>query len=151
MVEIIEFLIGKGYEICLMSFCKKEGDEETIKSILNKCNYDMTNNIETYYYRGNLDEALNIIGDCSLVVGARFHSVVLGMALEKPVIPVIYSDKTKHLLEDMNINLKTIDIKKIESFDINSITQEDLEKIIDVKKQKRESEKHFEKLDKILK
>ena len=150
MIELINFLLEKNYEICLMSFCKREKDEEAIESILNKCNKEIREKIETYYYRGNLEEALNIIGDSSLVVGGRFHANILAMVLGKPVIPVIYSDKMKNVLDDMGVNLKTIDIRKIENFSISSIQQEDLEKITIIEKEKRESEKQFEALDKAL-
>ena len=151
MIELIKFLLKRNYDICLMSFCKNEKDEEAIESILHRCDEETRTKIETYYYRGNIEEALNVIGNSSLVVGSRFHANILGMIMGKSIIPVIYSDKTKHVLEDMKINIKTIDIKNIKEFDINSISQEDLTKVIDVSKEKEESEKHFEKLDEILK
>ena len=150
IIELMKFLINKGYEICLMSFCKREKDEEAIESIINKCSEELKNRIETYYYRGNIKEALNVIGDSSLVIGSRFHANILGLLLRKPTIPVIYSDKTIHVLEDMNIDLKKIDIREIDTFDISSISDEDLNKIIDVSKQKIDSNRHFEFLDKEL-
>ena len=150
IIELIKYLIDKGYEICLMSFCQKEKDEEEIESILSKCDIETKNKIETYYYRGNIEEALNTLGDSSLVIGSRFHANILAMVLGKPVIPVIYSDKMNHVLEDMKANLKTIDIRQIKDFDVNSITDEDLSKIINIDKERKESLRHFEKLDEIL-
>lgn len=150
MIELINFLIQKGYEICLMSFCKREKDEEAIESIVNRCNEELREKIETYYYRGNVEEALDVLGDSSLIVGARFHANILGMVLGKPVIPVIYGDKIKNVLNDMNANLKTIDIRKIEEFEISSIQQEDLEKVINIEKEREQSEKQFKALDEIL-
>ena len=150
IIELIKYLIDKGYEICLMSFCQKEKDEEEIESILSKCDIETKNKIETYYYRGNIEEALNTLGDSSLVIGSRFHANILAMVLGKPVIPVIYSDKMNHVLEDMKANLKTIDIRQIKDFDVNSITDEDLSKIINIDQERKESLRHFEKLDEIL-
>lgn len=150
MIELIKLLQEKGYEICLMSFCKMEKDEEAIESILAQCDEKTKSNIETYYYNGNVEEALNLLGDSQVIVGSRFHANILGLLLGKAIIPVLYSDKTKHVLEDMKIETKMIDIRTIENFDINTITEEDLEKHFDVEKQKKDANKHFEKLDEVL-
>ena len=50
MLELIEFLIKKDYEICLMSFCKAEHDEEAIERIYTKIPEEQKQNIEKYYY-----------------------------------------------------------------------------------------------------
>ena len=150
MIELIKFLMNKGYEICLMSFCKKQDDEKAIESILNKYDEYTRKKIATYYYNGNAKEALNVIGDSSLVIGSRFHANVIGMALGKAVIPVYYSDKTKNVIEDMEVEMKTVDIRNIQDFDINSLTDEDLTKVVDVSKYRIEAQKHFKELDKIL-
>lgn len=150
MIELIEFLQKKGYEICLMSFCELEKDEEAIESILSKCKEETKQNIETYYYKGNMEEALNILGDCQIIIGSRFHANIIGLLLGKTILPVLYSDKTKHVLEDMKIETKMIDIRNIENFDVNSITEEDLETHFEVEKQKEDAKRHFEKLDEVL-
>ena len=150
IIELITFLQYKKYEICLMSFCKVEKDEDAIRSILSKCNYELKKKVQVYYYNGNIEEALNIIGDSSLVVGSRFHANIIGLLLGKTIIPVIYSDKTKHVLDDMNVKTKMIDIRDIENFSIDSINDDDLNRIIDVTKQRKDAIKHFEILDKVL-
>ena len=150
MVELIEFLENKGYEICLMSFCKKQDDEKAVESIINKCDDATKERIEKYYYRGDFKEALNVIGDSSLVIGSRFHANIIGMVLGKSVIPIYYSDKTKNVIDDMGLEIKTIDIRKIEEFNVNILKDEDLTKVIDISKYKIESSEHFKMLDKIL-
>ena len=150
MIELIDFLQKKGYEICLMSFCKEENDETAIVSILEKCDNELRNKIETYFYDGNIKEALNVLADSSLIVGSRFHANIIGLLLEKTIIPVIYSDKTKHVLDDMNISPKMIDIRNIENFSVESIKEEDLNYVIDVSKQRKDALRHFEKLEKYL-
>ena len=66
-------------------------------------------------------------------------------------MPVLYSDKTLHVLEDMQINTPIIDIRNLESFDIKSITDDDLTRHYDVEKQKEDAQRHFERLDLQLK
>lgn len=148
IVDMILYFRENNYDICLMSFCKKEGDEDAIKRILDMI-YDKKN-IETYFYDGNLDEALNIISSSEIIVGTRFHANVLGMVFGKKVIPISYSDKTAHMLQDLGFNGVSYDIRKINSFDITKLHNLE-DNIIDISKTKKEAELHFRELDKILK
>ena len=147
MLELITFLIKKEYEICLMSFCKNENDEEEIEKIYNQIPENQKKKVEKYYYNGNIEEALNTIADSQLVVGGRFHANIIGLCLGKSILPVLYSDKTLHVLEDMQINTPIIDIRKLENFNIESIKDEDLTRHYDIEKQKEDAQRHFEKLD----
>ena len=147
MLELITFLIKKEYEICLMSFCKNENDEEEIEKIYNQIPENQKKKVEKYYYNGNIEEALNTIADSQLVVGGRFHANIIGLCLGKSILPVLYSDKTLHVLEDMQINTPIIDIRKLENFNIESIKEEDLTRHYDIEKQKEDAQRHFEKLD----
>ena len=150
MLDLIENLASKDYEICLMSFCEVEKDEETIESMLQKCDNTIKNKIQTYYYNGNIKEALNVIGDSQIVVGSRFHANIIGLLLGKTVIPVLYSDKTKHVLDDMNLPIETIDIRQMQDIDIPTFVDKNLDKHFDVEKQKTDARRHFENLDKVL-
>lgn len=111
IIELTKNFIKEGYEILYMSFCKSEGDEIAIKRILDKLDEKTRQVIKTYYYKGNIEEALNILGDSSIIVGSRFHANVLGIVLKKEIIPVIYSDKTTNMLKDIEFKGKTIDIR----------------------------------------
>ncbi|OKZ76588.1 MAG: hypothetical protein BHW01_07380 [Clostridium sp. 27_14] len=147
MLELITFLIKKEYEICLMSFCKNENDEEEIEKIYSQIPENQKKKVEKYYYNGNIEEALNTIADSQLVVGGRFHANIIGLCLGKSILPVLYSDKTLHVLEDMQINTPIIDIRKLENFNIESIKDEDLTRHYNIEKQKEDAQRHFEKLD----
>ena len=134
-----------------MSFCKNENDEEEIEKIYNKIPENQKKKVEKYYYNGNIEEALNTIADSQLVVGGRFHANIIGLCLGKSILPVLYSDKTLHVLEDMQINTPIIDIRKLENFNIESIKDEDLTRHYNIEKQKEDAQRHFEKLDLQLK
>lgn len=146
IIEMIKMFQAKNYKITLMSFCKFEGDENAIERILTK-----VENVDKYYYNGNIEEALNIIAESKIIVGTRFHANILGLVMNKTVIPIAYSDKTLNVLKDINFKGKVFDIRNMDDFDINSISDKDLNYKCNVDKQKKEAKKHFEKLDLFLK
>ena len=151
IIDMVNFFEKNGYEIVLMSYCKKEGDEEAIKSILSKIeNEKIKSKIKTYFYSGNTEEALDVMGDCQIVVGSRFHANILGLVLNKTIIPIAYSDKTLNVLRDMNFKGKIYDIRNLDNFENNSLKEEDLTYKLDVNFQKKDAQRHFEKLDKVL-
>ena len=153
MIEMIEFFTKKGYEICLMSFCKEEKDEEAIEAIFQQCSEKLKPKIEKYFYRGNIKEALDRIGDSSLMVGSRFHANIIALLLGKKVIPVLYSDKTKHVIEDMQLNLKMIDIKDIKNFNVKEneeILLQEQNNTQKISEAIKDASRQFEELDKIL-
>ena len=73
------------------------------------------------------------------------------MLLKKAVIPMMYSDKTKNILEDMNFKGKILDIRKLDSFNAEEISKENMTYKQDCEFQIKDAQKHFEKLDKVLK
>lgn len=151
IIEMTKFFIDKGYEVCYMSFCKDEFDEEAIEAILNKCDNNLKNNISTYYYRGNRQEALEQLADSQIIVGGRFHANILGLLFGKTVIPMLYSNKTQNVLENMNFKGKIIDIRKIDELNIQKeLTKDMLEYKQDIKYELEHAEEHFKKLDQVL-
>ena len=151
IIELITYLNNKGYNATLMSFCKDEGDEECINSIINKMKKNKVRKIPSkYFYRGDLHEALNVLGSSKIIVGTRFHANIIGMLMDKVIIPIAYSDKTINVLNDMNFEGKIFDVRKLEEFTINSLEEKDLNYKINVSRQKKDALKHFDKLDNIL-
>lgn len=152
IIEIIDKMINKGYEITLMSFCKNECDEITIENIINKMsNKDYINKINKFYYNGNIDEALNIIASSEIIFGSRFHANILGMVFGKTVIPISYDNKTINLLKDIGFKGKQFDIRNMNEFNVSNLNDDDLNYKYDISKQKKLAEESFINLDKILK
>lgn len=114
--NIINYFSKLNYEICLMSFCKNEGDEEEIEKI---CKSIKNEKIQKYYYRGNIHETLDIIKESDIIVGSRFHANILGLAFNKIIIPLAYSDKTIDALKDINFKGKIYDLRKNEEIILN--------------------------------
>lgn len=151
IIELIKYLFEKDYKVCLMSFCKAENDEEAINRLIAELDDKSKAKIEKYFYNGNIEEALNNIGDSSIVIGSRFHAIILGLLLNKSILPIIYSDKTKNVLEENNIDVKIFDIKKLDDFNLYDLEESDFSKVHNIEKLIKNSEKQFEKLDLILK
>lgn len=148
IAEIAQKYTDGGYEVVLMSFCKAEGDQLAIDRI-----YDATKDnkkITKYCYDGDIDKALNEIASSEIVIGTRFHSVVLGLVFEKKVLPIIYSNKTKNMLKDINYKGKLIEISEMDNLSADEVMKYPYS-YGSVDKLAKESEKHFEKLDKFLK
>ena len=146
-MKITNYYADKNYEVVLMSFCKGEGDEDVIDRILEKTNSDK---IKSYYYNGNIDEALAEIASSEIVVGTRFHSIILGLVFNKKILPIIYSSKTKNMLNDLKFKGKMLEIN-----DIDKINDENIDSYVsnklNIDKQRKMAEKHFEKLDELIK
>ena len=145
--EMIEFFIENGYKVALMSFCKRENDEIAIERILNNLDENTKQQVQKYFYDGNVEEALNYIAQSQIIVGTRFHANILGLLLRKTVIPIIYSNKTTEFLKDIKFEGKAIDIKGDCKF---NLTLEDLKYKKDVTKEIEKAQEQFKALDKLL-
>lgn len=151
IIELIKELNERQYKITLMSFCKEEGDEHAIELIMDKINdKKIKKSINYYYYNGNINEALNIIGKSQIIVASRFHATILGLVMKKTVIPVAYSNKTINVLNDLGFKGKIFDIRKPNDFDVKKLNDKDFSYKFNVDKYKKEAEGHFKKLDLIL-
>ena len=136
------------YEVELFSFCSAEKDDIAIKELLTQNNN--YSKVKTYYYDGNVDSAIKELASAQVVIGTRFHANVLGMLLNKAVIPIIYNDKTRELLKDLSFKGKYVDLDNIDEFDINEIGDDDLNYRVNIDEFKRNSVNHFKILDTVL-
>ena len=150
IIELIKFFIHNNYDITLMSFCKAECDEEAIQSLLSHCDEKLKSKIDTYFYNGNVEKALNVLGDSEIIVGTRLHANILGMVLGKTILPIAYSSKTVNILNDIGYTGKIIDMNKIQEFDVNQLNNNDLKYKLNVDFQKIDANRQFEKLDNVL-
>ena len=151
IIDIIYYFDNLGYTIILMSFCKFEGDEVAIEKIINKIDKSkLKRDLEEYFYNGNINGALDIIGDSQIIFGSRFHANILGLLLGITIFPIAYSDKTVNVLNDIGFEGKIIDIRNIDKFSVNDISDEDLTYKCNVDVYKKDALNHFIELDKIL-
>ena len=85
------------------------------------------------------------------VIATRFHAMILGLAENKPVLPIIYSDKTINVLNDLNFEGEIIDLRKDKDWSLISEPQKWGSLPIDMTDRlKVDSQLHFSKLDEFL-
>lgn len=138
-------------KVKLISFCKNEGDEEAIEEILRIIPESFRDRVDKYYYRGNIEEALEIIGKAEAIVATRFHAMILGFIYKKKVYPIAYSKKTTNVLEDLEFKGNYCSFDKLNEVSYDKIMENEIldEDILELAK--KDAEKHFEKLDLFLK
>lgn len=146
MASLLQGYLQKGCTLVMSSFCKVEGDETGIQKILTAMGCENDPRIRVLNYNGtNADELVRAIAQSDAVIASRFHAAILAMVAGRPVLPVVYSDKTLHVLEDLGFEGTVIDIRKDAPYTGEpSLPKMDRELLAE------EAQKHFEKLDKVL-
>lgn len=148
MANLLTKYRQEGNRLVLSSFCACEGDEEGIRKILMAMDAENTADIQILNYDGTNAEALTTaIAQSKLVIATRFHGTILALAAGRPVLPVIYSDKTLHVLEDLGFEGPMIDIRSCEEY---TVVGQPVGFAMDRRKLARNAQKHFEKLDQVL-
>lgn len=150
MKEVSMHFIDKGYKVTLMSFCENEGDGEAIDEIMNIVPKVYHDKLKRHSYRLDIEETLNLIAQSSFIVGARFHSMILGWAYNKPVFPIVYSEKMTNVMRDVGFQGLYTDFAHIGELRVEEVVRSMETNYIDVSKQVEGAAKHFEKLDEYL-
>ena len=142
--KIIECFIQGGYSIYLLSFCEKYGD-----SIITEDLYNSIENkgvVKKCFYRGNIEEIMEIIATSEYIIGTRFHAIVLGLTFGLKVLPISYSIKTENMLKTLGIWRDVYEYASYCSTDVSEL----LDSFVDGFVIDSENNKQFDYLDKIL-
>ncbi|QGH36256.1 hypothetical protein GI584_20400 [Gracilibacillus salitolerans] len=148
--DTIIYLNEKGYYVTLMSFCEKEGDKEAVEEILELLPDRNKIKVKKHYYKYNIKEALQTIANSKFVVATRFHAMILGWVFNKPVFPIVYSQKMTNVMKDVGFDGLYTDFNQLENLDVADVYKGMQLNLIDVSKQAKKSEQHFMQLDKYL-
>lgn len=134
--KLCEKYLEEGKQIRIFSFCEKEGDFDIANEIVNGLN----GTIEIINYKKNIPEYLKQIGECNQFIAARFHAVIIALKFGINVVPIIYGDKTRNLLNDLNYPFQTVDLNTIEN--LNSVPFWEINQDL-ISNLKLESKKHL--------
>lgn len=148
--DITVSFVERGYTVVLMSFCEREGDKEAIEKITSIIPKEVMPNVQKYYYKHNIEEALDVISSSVFVVATRFHAMILGWVFKKPVYPIAYSKKMNNVMENLNFKGSYINLKEISNLNPLEVYESFERNLLDVSGQAKNSERHFEKLDEFL-
>lgn len=101
-VKLIRHFIQNGYQIVLTGFCVPQGDGVMIQKIFQALDPDQKAFVKCILYDQNLSSILQEFKESELVMGTRFHSIILGLLCGCRVLPLIYDQKTSNILEDLH-------------------------------------------------
>lgn len=152
--KIMMYYLDENYIIKLVSFCKEEGDEETIIDVLNTFQkHNKINQIQQLNYDGtNHKEVIMELVSSEYVIATRFHAIILGMVGKQKMYPIVYSDKSKNMLEDIGFKGNYLSFSELDKFKMEDVIQNKARySLVDIGYIQEQSKKHFMYLDSILK
>ncbi|MPQ38230.1 hypothetical protein GC249_10415 [Lactobacillus plantarum] len=100
IAQTIHFYLQKKYGVVMMAFCEKEKDLESIQRVCSMLNDIDKIKIEIYVHH-RIEKTLQVINAASKIIATRFHAYIIGLTLGKEVLPIVYSEKTRHTLDDI--------------------------------------------------
>jgi colanic acid/amylovoran biosynthesis protein len=106
---LIHNYLDDGYRIKLFSFCESEGDLKVCAEIAKIA----PEQIEIHNYTGNIQKYLVEFGSCSEIIASRFHAIIIAMKFKIPVLPIVYGDKTRNLLQDLSFENAIIEFDNL--------------------------------------
>lgn len=150
MAKILREYLNDGYNLVLSSFCKEEGDEVGIAKILAAMGCENHPGIRVLCYDGtNADELTEAIAESEFVIATRFHGIILALAAGRPVLPIVYSDKTLHVLEDLGFDGTVYDLRNNDNWEYTIMNgRRSMSVTPDIY---ASSQIHFRQLDRLLK
>ncbi|MCH1981748.1 polysaccharide pyruvyl transferase family protein [Ruminococcus sp. OA3] len=123
MTMMCRDIIREGLTVRLLCFCVNEKDNVAAEAIWENLDESEKAMTEKVFYHGNLNEFLHILGSVKYLIGTRFHANVLGFLMQKTVYPIVYSQKTVHMLEDAGFNGACGDIRASELITWDKVKQ----------------------------
>lgn len=139
-------------EVYLFSFCKHEGDENSIQKLIQKMPKEYINSIHCVNYEGDLDKFFEVYASMEYMICARFHAMILSGVFEQKCRIISYSDKIDNVIKDLDLFKQNI----IHFSDLNNDTKMPLCEFEQVAQNKLENIrklaiKQLEKVEEILK
>ena len=152
MAKLLQGYLDAGHTLTLASFCRHEGDEKAIAKIRNALGIDDNDSrVTDLCYDGtNADHLLSAIAGAGFVIASRFHATILALAAGRPLLPVIYSDKTTHVLDDLGYKGITVDLRK-ENWADYAMAESNRSVITPIDAIKEQAQGHFAVLEQLIK
>lgn len=120
IIDLIKEYIKHNENVKLMSFNGSENDEDVIDRLFLKLSNKERESVSHYCYTGEMDKALDIFANSKSIIATRYHSFILALLFDIPFFTLVYDQKTKNTLEDLNID-KYIDLKSEYNYDLSLV------------------------------
>lgn len=86
-------------------------------------NVDCKDKVEVVAFDGNIYSFMQEFNKCSYMIGTRFHSIILSLFCKIPVLPVVYSNKSRNILSDLNYQGIKLDISNLININVENIVK----------------------------
>lgn len=150
LAKMAEYYIKHGYGVKFVSFCKLQKDEEAIEEILSRMEEQYRDSAGKLYYDKDEKPIIQAFVESEMIVGTRFHSIILGWLAGKKVLPIIYDDKIMHVLEDNGYDFY-IKMNEIMDLDIDEWSEKlTKHEVFHPEKLVQKASEQFAGLDKLL-
>jgi len=113
IVDICTECYRRGIKVSLLSFCEAQADLKIARTIESKCLLNGLTNVKICHYSGDVNAMLDEITSARAVIATRFHAMILGFLFGKSVYPIIYDEKQKYVLQDLNFFGESCPVEKI--------------------------------------
>lgn len=151
ITNTVKEFLERGEHVVLAGFCNAQGDDKLNNEIYEKCGRDKNLTICNYPSL-NYREMLGIIAGAKSIISTRYHGMILGWLFGKRILPIVYSSKMQHVIDDTNLKIISCNLSE-ENFSCDILLdaydrmmaepyQMNIEDLI------RNSQIHFELLDK---
>lgn len=118
-ITICQHHIDNNEKIFLLSFCKKEGDNNVYDRIIKKISKPEMVKIVEYT---DIYSICNIIKNCQKIYATRFHAIMMGLYYNKNIVPFIYNSKSLNALKTYtNDEFYSVDLMSIENYCVQDI------------------------------
>ena len=146
-------LVNSNKKVTLVGFCELEGDGAFINDLLVRLPENIRESVAVMNYSFDTKEqTLNTLSSAEYIIGTRLHSVILGLAMGKKVLPITYNQKINHILDDIGYNQPIVDLNSISTYkEIGFVNLLKEIEPFDVSDYSNSDDLQFEKLDKFLK
>ncbi|MDY0404729.1 polysaccharide pyruvyl transferase family protein [Virgibacillus sp. 179-BFC.A HS] len=150
MREIAIYFIHAGFAVTFAAFCSYEGDELAMQSITSGIPETYMSDISTYVHQSNPAETIRLLNQASIIIASRFHAMIVGWVLEKPVFPIIYSKKMTNVMDDIGFTGSSVDFEQLQALEPTTILKQMTDGAPDIGKQRQQAQNHFAMLDAFL-
>lgn len=140
---IIRHYNNDNYIVKIASFCERDGDGRYAEKLKEEYPF-----IQIIRYSGNIKSFINEISSAEIIYATRFHAMILGFLFKKITIPIIYSNKTLSVMNDLGYNNSFYSL--LDGSAKKEFTEISAYQSIDISKCISESAGHFYELDKKL-
>lgn len=153
IADIAERFVARGYKVVLCAFWENDGDLAAAKEIRNSLPPEVQQTTSVLSYCGtNMDQILQAVTESEYVVATRFHAMILGLSAKKKVLPLIYNQKLRTVLEDLAFQGAFFDIQQLPE-ECSDIIDEITHGISNSQREQlsRMAAGHFDRLNDLLK